>query len=416
MADKLARVRWEMGQTLLPEHFVAQEEALTTDTILRFRTRGLPGYGVAELKINATLISEGIFLIQTMTLIMPSGLILDVPGNAAVSSFNLNVPGMVNVPVYLHVTKPCSLDGGSANGMAEGKEDLIPRIVYQLVLSSDQNCPGALESMKIAEFIKDPEGIWQHSGSFMPPLLQLGTSPYLKAELADLTQLLELFHYKLTQEIAASYLSGEGLFSAKQCLKSVYCIKRFLANLGSQIHVHPYHAYEALKTFYTEVCFFRNTAPENVADPYNHDQLAPCFRKILEPLKEQMQLVQARSPYRPFDVKDGLYRITFPPEVRGAKEIYFLVQKNHVNKKVSIEDLKLASFARLSLVHKLALQGVPLRKIDRPPFQHSFGPEVDFYLAAQGEEMDYALRELSVAFYHQEQFKEMSFYLYWRLE
>ncbi|MEW5804191.1 MAG: type VI secretion system baseplate subunit TssK [bacterium] len=415
MAEKLARVRWEMGQTLLPEHFRAQEEALITDTTLRFRTRGLPGYGIAELKWNDTLLREGILMAHSMTVILPSGLMLNVPGNAGVSSFNLNVPGMVSLPVYLHVVNPLSQDNGGDGQNATG-EDPIVRVVYQLILSSDQAYPGALETMKIAEFIKDPQGVWQQSGSFIPPLLQAGTSPYLRSEFAELTHLLELFHYKLTQEVAASYLSGEGLFSAKQCLKAVYHIERFLANVCGQIHIHPYYVYEALKTFYTEVCFFRNTTPQNTADPYNHDQLAPCFQKILEPLKEQMQLVQARSPYRPFELKDGMYRITFPPELRQAKEIYFLIQKDHVNMKISIEDLKLASLSRLSLVHRLALQGIPLKKIDRPPFQHSFGPEVDFYLAAYGEEMDYAIRELSVAFYHQDQFKEMNFYFYWRLE
>jgi len=45
MTDKLARVRWEMGQTLLPENFLAQEESLIADTILRFRMSGLPAYG-----------------------------------------------------------------------------------------------------------------------------------------------------------------------------------------------------------------------------------------------------------------------------------------------------------------------------------------------------------------------------------
>lgn len=416
MADKLARVRWEMGQALLPEHLLAQEEALLTNMIFQFRMRGLPAYGIAELKWNDTLLNEGILLIQTITVIMPSGLLLDVPENAVVSSFNLNVPGAVNVPVYLHVLKSLSSNEDAKEIQESEEESTIPKIVHQLILSSDQSHPDASETMKLAEFVKDPEGIWKHSGSFIPPLLQLGTSPYLKAELDELTQLLELFHYKLTQEIAASYLSGESLFSAKQCLKSVYHIQRFLANLSSQIHIHPYYVYEELKYFYTEACFYRNTIPENITDPYNHDQLVTCFQKILEPLKGQMQLVQARSPYLPFELKDGLYRTSFLPEVREAKDVYFLIQKGYVNKKVSFENFKLASLSRLPLVHRLSLQGIPLRKIDRPPFQHPFGPEVDFYLAVHGEELDYALRELSVAFYNQDLFKEMNFYLYWRLE
>ena len=264
MANKLARIRWEMGQALLPQHFIAQEEALLADTILRFRTGGLPAYGIAWLKWNEAFLGEGILSLQSITVVMPSGLMLDAPGNAVVSTFNLNTPGTVTIPIYLHAIKPIASHEKSGENQGELEEDTIPRIIYQLVLSSDQSHPQALETMKLGEFVKDPEGLWQSSDDFIPPLLQLGASPYLKAELEKVAQFLELFHYKITQEIAASYLSGESLFSAKQCLKSIYRIQRLMANLRSQIHFHPYYVYEALKIFYTEACFYRNTLPENI--------------------------------------------------------------------------------------------------------------------------------------------------------
>ena len=113
MAGKLARVHWQMGQTLLPEHFLAQEEALVADTIMRFRMRGIPAYGIASLKWNETLIREGVFSIQAVTLVMPSGLLLDIPGNAVSGPFNLNIPGSVTVPVYCHMM------GETASGKEE---------------------------------------------------------------------------------------------------------------------------------------------------------------------------------------------------------------------------------------------------------------------------------------------------------
>jgi type VI secretion system protein ImpJ len=76
----------------------------------------------------------------------------------------------------------------------------------------------------------------------------------------------------------------------------------------------------------------------------------------------------------------------------------------------------MASLARLPAVHKLALQGIPLKRIDRPPFQHRFGPEVDFYLLFQGDEWDQALRDLSLGFYDLPQFRELRFYLFWRMD
>jgi type VI secretion system protein ImpJ len=312
MTDKIARVRWKMGQELLPDHFFAQEEALITDSIERFRMSierfrmsGLPVYGVADLKWNETLLDEGVFSIQTMILVMPSGLLLDIPGNAVVSPFNLNIPGTVEVAVYCHVLHDTVSDEDIEEEWEVSDQKAIPRVVYQLVLSSEQNHPDAFMTMKLAEFNKAPEGIWQVSDGYIPPLLQTGTSPFLKKELEELAQVLEIFQYNLTLD-SASYLSGESLFSVRQCLKSVYRTQRFLANLDSQIHVHPYYVYESLQNLYAEVCFYKNTVPEHITSPYHHDTICllnsrtgstelNCPRKSRKPNKSIFWFKKARS-------------------------------------------------------------------------------------------------------------------------
>ena len=413
MTDKLARVDWRMGQTLLPDHFVAQEEALLADTVARWRIRGLPAYGIATLKINDTLLTEGVLSLSSISLVTNTGVLVDVPRNAVVSPFNLNVPGTAQVTVYCHLLrKPVPRDQRD-DTLSDGDEE-VERIVYQLILSSEQGFAEAIETVKLGEFDKDPEGQWSLSARYVPPLLRVGTSAYFRKELDVLNSSLEGFHYKLTQEIAASFLSGDALFTAKQCLKSVYRTQRFINNLNGQIRIHPYYVYEALKDLLTEICFFRSTVPENITNAYKHDNLARCFREIFDPLFDQMQLVQTKSPYLPFELRDGMYRCQLPTELRQARDVFFLVQKSNVNKQVPVNDLKLSSFSRASLMHKLALVGCPLTRIDRPPFQHPFGPEVDFYKVSPGEEWDHALRELSIAFYVAPGLENTKFFLYWR--
>ena len=413
MSNRIARVRWEMGQALLPEHFVAQEDALLGDSIARYQLNGLPGYGVSELKLNENLLEEGVFSINKMTLVMNSGLLLMLPGNVSVSPFNLNVQGTAEVVLYCHVLHNTNSDEGSEDSWDEVENDSVPGIVYKLVLSSEQNHPDAYITMKLAEFVKDPEGIWTVSDNYIPPMLQVGMSVFLSKQLDELTEVLELFQYNLTID-AASYLSGDSLFSVKQCLKAVYKIQRFLAGLKSRINVHPYHVYEALQDLYIEVCFYKNIFPEHVTSPYEHDKLSECFGKIIISLIEQMQAEKTKSTYLPFGFKDGVFNIKLPEKIGDAKEVYLLVQKSHVNVTVPSEHIKLAGFSRLALVHKMALQGIPVKKTDRPSFQHAFGPEVDFFLITEGEEWDHAIREMSVAFYHHPDFADMEFYIYWR--
>lgn len=412
-SDRLARVRWAMGQTLLPEHLAAQEDSLAAESHLRFRATGLPAHGVVRLQWNASLLPEGVLAVQTLIVILPSGLLVDIPGNAQAAPLNLNTPGRVRVPVYVHVLTPDEATDGLEQYPGE-VGDGISRRVHRLVFSTDQAHGGALESMRLGVFHKDPEGGWGLASDTLPPLLQVGASPFLSEDLTELEQLLEVFQHKVAQEIAASYLSGDSMFSAKECLKSILRTQRLLANLAGQIHLHPYYLYEVLKELLTEVAFYRDAVPEQITAPYDHEDLGNCFHNILAPLKQHIRLFQHRSPYLPFILKDGIHQLDFPEEVREAKEIYLLIQKSKVHDRVTLDACKISGRSRLGLIHKLALQGVPLKKIERPPFQHKFGPEVDFYQLQEGDEWDQALQELSLVFYDLSQMKGARFYLYWR--
>lgn len=409
MSRALARVRWEMGQTLLPDHFIAQEESLLAESALRFRMQGLPAHGVASLSWNETLLQEGILSLTQATLVMASGLLLELPGNARVAPLNLEVPGTAQVSAYLHLLDP---KGGSAPG--NGELESVPRLVNRLVLSADASYPEAVQSLKLLELKKDPEGLWRPSPDYIPPLLQVGTSPFLRTELDELLPALEVFQYKLMMD-SASYLSGSGLFQVKQCLKAVYRMQRLLVNASKQVHPHPYVLFEALKDFYIEICLYRDSAPKDVAEAYEHDRLGPLFQNVLWPLKEQMQLAEKRSPYLPFTLRDGVYRLELPAEAKSAKAVYFLVQKNKIHREISLASFKIAGHSRLSMAHKLALPGIPLSKVDRPMLAHAFGPEVEFYQLELGEEWGNASREGVVAFFDRPDFNELEFYLYWSL-
>jgi type VI secretion system protein ImpJ len=253
MIENLARVKWEMGQTLLPVHFNAQEEALLADSALRFKLQGQPAFGIAGLKWNHTLLEEGVFSIQSLSMVMPSGLLIHVPGNAKVTPFNLNVPGDVTMSVYCHIVEEDNTqDSLDDSWEIEADKDVV-RSYYSLMISADQSYPGALESFKLAQFKKQVDGTWLLSRDYIPPLLQVGSSLFLIDSLEELNQALELFHYNLVLD-ASSYLSGEALLSVKQCMKSSLKIQRFIANLKDQIHCHPYFVLEALTDFYTDVC------------------------------------------------------------------------------------------------------------------------------------------------------------------
>lgn len=413
MSNCLSRVRWTMGQALLPEHLYALEQSMLADSALRFNLRGMPDYGFYELRWNDALLLEGLLSLEAMTLILPSGLLLALKGNASAKTLNLNASGVPALPVYLHVHAiPENADEWDSSRMVE--RDHVSCWLWSLELSSEQEHHDTQESFRLGEFEKQPNGAWQLSPDYIPPLISLGTVPFLKQELTELVHKLEAYHYQLTQEITAIYLSGTDLVNAKQCQKSVVQVLRFLGNLLAEISPHPYQVYEQLKSFYVELCFYQDNTPQFAMTPYRHEQLAQVFQEILNPLNEQLKFSQTRSPYLPFEVINGVVRVNLPTSIREAKEVYLLVQKGLVTKDVSLEGLKIAAVSRISIIHKFYLQGIPFKRIDRPPFQHSFGPEVDIYQLAEGEEWDHALNEQTVGFYVDPKFTEEKFFLYWR--
>lgn len=403
-----------MGQALLPAHLRVLEESMQADSALRFSLLEAPSYGLYRLRWNETLLVEGILSLEEMTLVLSSGLLLDLKGNAQVAPLNLNISGTTLVPVYLHVRSFAEKNGEHDAGPQTIKYDNVSCWLWSLELSTEQENPDTRESFRLAEFEKQPDSSWRLSSRYIPPLARLGSVPFLKEELTGLSHKIDAYHYQLTQEIAAIYLSGEDLVNAKQCLKSVVQMQRFLVNLFAQISPHPYTVYEQLKLFYIDLCFYHNNTPQFATAAYRHEQLVEVFRETLGPLNDQLKLSQLRSPYLPFTVSGGIVRAGLPESIREAKEIYLLVQKGGVNKAVSLDGFKISAITRLSIVHKFYLQGIPFKRMERPPFQNSFGPEVEVYQISQGEEWDHALEELALGFYVDPKFTDENFFLYWR--
>jgi len=414
MYKRLSRVFWAMGQALLPAHLRALEESLLADNALRFSLQQSPSFGLYSLGWNDALLAEGVLSIEHMTLVMESGLLLKLKANAKITSLNLNIPGGTLLPVYIHVKNL-----SESSGLAESDQPIIKRDnancwLWSLELTAEQEHFDTQESFHLADFEKLPDGSWGLSSRYIPPLGCLGSVPFLKNELTELVQKLEAYHYQLSQEITAIYLSGSDLVNGKQCLKSVVHIQRFLVNLLAEVTPHPYAVYEHLKSFYVDLCFYHNDTPQFAIAPYRHEKLSEVFREILTPLNEHLKLGQTRSPYLPFVESSGLVKASLPANIREATDIYLLVQKGGVNKSISLDGFKISAVTRLPIVHKFYLQGIPCKRLDRAPFQNSFGPEVDIYQLSTGEEWDYALNELALGFYIDSKLSDASFFLHWR--
>ena len=110
---KLAPVRWELGQILLPEHF---------STL------------IAELTWHDRALEQGQLQIQSLTAVLPSGLLIHVPGSGTLEGLSLKATGVPKVKVYLHVLdEPASALG---NPLYASEPKTVRRQVLSLRLST----------------------------------------------------------------------------------------------------------------------------------------------------------------------------------------------------------------------------------------------------------------------------------------
>jgi type VI secretion system protein ImpJ len=412
--SKLARVRWQVGQTLLPEHFRAQDEALSAEARLHAGLSGLPQVGIAALAWSEALLAEGSLSISSLTAVLPGGFLVDVPGNAALPSFSLEATGRAEVTVFLHLLEDTR--GTEGVPLYADTPPNVQRVLHRLQLSSEQAVDRALSSQQLVSFSKNLEGAWRPSTRKVPPLLLVGPNPFLNELLRELDSLLEKAHGQLRTLVLDSYQRAERLASARRTLLEVRRLQAVRDDMRNGICPHPYTFFDALRRFYFEVCCYLELAPEGQMPTYLHDDPGAGLWGWMELLNRAFRPEDTRLTYRPFENRDGQFVLSPLPTLEPGvqSELYLLVRSEDPSQPPSLEGVKLASPSRLSAVRRLALRGIPLQHVPHPAFPHAFGPEISWYKLSLGEEWQYALRDNGMAFYVTPALQNTQVFLFWR--
>lgn len=414
VANQTARVFWHLGQALLPDHFYTQEQALREELHLRARLLRGPYWGVGEMRWDAFQLPRGIVALQELSLVLPSGTLLDIPGNAAPVHLNLNPSGS-QASVYLHLVGDAP-DRGVGRG---GGEEGVQRIVSRLELSTSNFVEaGSQPPFHLADFECGPDKTWSLRPSYIPPLLQVqADSPFFDPILRRIDTLTAALHQLLLTEAQQDHLAASSGASGRLALHGLFHLQALVVDLRAGVAPHPYELFQALRGFYIDLCVHQGVVPGRVTEaPYQHDELARCFEAILERLEEQAQVNHKHIPYKEFERRDGLLVCDLGRDVRRAKDVYFLVQKPQASSRVDLGRIKLASQSRIDLVYERSLKGVPFTRLESTPFQHGLSSAVEFYTLGPGFEWDHAVREAKLVLYDSPQLTGMRFYLYWRLD
>lgn len=410
---KLARVRWQLGQPLLPEHFSTAEDALEGELRLMAELQGLPCRGIATLAWNEALLSEGTLSIASLTAVLPGGYLIDVPANAALAPFSMEATGKSQLSIYLHLLDETK----NAEGVPLYADDpkAVSRIIRKLLLSAEPAVDGALSKIKLCEVEKSLDNSWYISPRYVPPLLLVGGNPFLNPVLQNLAALLDRARNLLIAEISDSYLRSDRLTNARRLFFEVRRMTAILDDMQRQVYPHPYPFFDALRRLYFELCCYLEALPDEELPSYAHDDLADSFAGLLRLLGGSLKPEKQEKTHAPFVLRDGQFALSpLPSYVNEPGELYLLIQRVEAGQPTSVEGLKLASPSRLPIVRRLALRGVPWAFVPHVKFPHGFGPEIDFYqLTTKSEEWQYAVREEGLAFFSTSALEKSQISLYW---
>jgi type VI secretion system protein ImpJ len=427
LSRSLCRVRWRLGQALLPEHFFRQEFSLRQEWELRFGQLALPSWGVGLVEWDEALIPRGFAKLGKLMLVFPRGQLVHVPGNAQPVHFDLNTAEGVEVALYAHLlSAPDSVRDDEAAGDAAGVELLL----HKLELSPEPGHPGAIDSVKLAEFSKRPDGRWSQRPSYVPPLLLLSAAPaFFRATLDRLLGVVQRWQELLLADIETHALATEKVVRAQECLRRSHQAIAALAHIdaenpfrheeagGAVNAAAPADVYRWVQELYIDIHTYQEDPrqpPRLAGAPYDHREPFACFERLLGDLDRRTELPRGQTPYVAFTAAGEAAVATLPREAREAKEVYFLYHRRGPAVREELRGLKVACRARLETVHRHALKGIPLRRVQPVPFRHSFAPEVEFYQLLPGEEWEHALRQGTLAYFTEGALKDGQAYLYWR--
>lgn len=409
---RLSRVHWYIGQALLPEHFFAQEESLRGEIDRRFVLNHVPQWGVGILEFEPYTLPTGIITIQKLTLVLRSGMVIDIPGNAKPATIKLSDTGESSVRVYLHVL---SESEQSQTNPGDDDEEGIQRMVHQLRLSTEPKSPTIIDSVEIARFRADPDGVWSVDGQYLPPLVCVGRSfPLFETQRLRMRAIVRALREIWLSDIGRYYLAGESQASTRQALRGLFEFEQLLGDLEHGIAFHPYEIFKRTRALYMDVCMYAGRDPLQLDVWYVHEEFGDVLNKFLVKLEEYIKEPRNPPPYVAFTKTGTRWECPLAPDARRSRDVYLLVYRPHVSMKVNISSTKLGSPTRIQTLHERALTGIACKRIQNPPFHHDLSSNVDWYQLEPGEEWDYAIRDRKVVMFDSADLGGSQLYLYYR--
>jgi type VI secretion system protein ImpJ len=431
---ELAPINWQMGQPLLPNHLVAQEASLVANISLRNLIHGLPCHGISQLDWDRYALERGSLKVTTLRLITRGlSLLVDYPGNSVLLSSPLVFGEQIRPQAFYFVLQPnAALRAPAANDLLASTQNdqSLPRRLMSIILSSEPRLPDQFNQLlathqlidqgKLAEFEQHANLGWRHSDRFIPALVQIGTTPFLRKSLEKLEHMAEHYLRQLERQYGQRNVGQTRQYELRSGACAVKKALHRLSNIvgteriDGEIHRHPYFLYETLQDLATDLSHASGGWPESERVYYHHNDLVGTFRALFRRLATVLKIPKQTGHSFELTLNDGVYSAELPSDIDSGDDYYFVIIGNRADALTKSELPVLSSRQRLQTVYDYALSGVVLTPHKQGALAHLYGSQSQTFKLGAGKEHAHIVLDRTVAFLAQKKFQYFRFFIYHR--
>jgi type VI secretion system protein ImpJ len=396
---QLQPVLWTKGTFLTPQHMQLQDRFLEDSLNFRLQALKFCGWGFSEVVLDQGLLEQGQLAVTRASGIFPDGLIFDIPGpdqpppsKALAEFFD---PGVRDLDIYLTVPdyklKGLNVAGlGRAAGsryLAEitnvrdentgtGERPIQIARKNLRLLAGNETREGS-SALRIANIERTEAGAFRLNTRFVPPLLEVRASDYLRGLVNGI---LEILSAKSTQLAGGRRQKNQSLadFTASDIanfwlLYTVNSHIPVLSHLLQGQRCHPEELFSALTALGASLTTFSTTVRPRDLPLYDHLNLSKVFTDLEEKLRMLLETVVPNNvvslPLK--QVKNTIYATAVDQDKYLANTRMYLAFSADTSEEAIIRKVpqlvKACSASQIEQLINMALPGITLSHVSVPP-------------------------------------------------
>jgi len=402
------KIYWHEGMLLGPQHLIYNDELLQSILHQKFGQYHIHNWGISELELNSSAITNGIVEILKLNAQFPDGTLVSIPGNACCPVMVLDLETeRENANIYLCIAPFTQQISGeqpnpertaqllrvtqSESHLTSGDNGYIETSDYNLMLIMAQSPPKEYITIKIGE-LGISGGIVEVK-PYVPPLLKHNASHALTEVLKEI--------YAMCNQIARSFHNATKNTPPRMMdvnHVALLLLSKFLLSMEMWIlgeTTHPEKIHKNILFFYGEFYSLLNkrvlSIKESAILKYDHCRILSKLNllktKIQSLLDEYSQKVKIVSELR----FDGTYfHAKLNPNILKIKRLGVMVSDG---KRIFPNKVKIASRQLMPMLIANSISGLQVEPLKNLPLLSEKATNSEFYrLSMEGEIWDSIVR------------------------